>query len=60
MARIPEVLLGDIIPLVDHIADNVALTTGNGVIAMCEADGVFSDTADDVASVAWSTGCTTR
>ena len=53
MARIPEVLLGDMIPLVDHIADNVALTTGNGVIAMCEADGVFSDTADDVASVAW-------
>ena len=53
MARKPEALLGDQIPLEDHIADDVVLTAGNGVMAMFEAAGVFSDTADDVDVAAW-------
>ena len=53
MARKPEALLGDRIPLEDHIADDVVLTAGNGVMAMFEAAGVFSDTADDVDVSTW-------
>jgi type IV secretion system protein VirB4 len=53
VAEIPEALLGDKIPLEDHIADNVVLTRGNGVMAMFEAAGVFSDTADDADFATW-------
>ncbi len=53
MDKIAEALLGDMIPLEDHIADDVVLTKGNGVMAMFEADGVFPDTADDVDIAAW-------
>jgi len=53
VAEIPEALLGDKIPLEDHIADDVVLTKGNGVMAMFEAVGVFADTADDVDIAAW-------
>jgi hypothetical protein len=51
--RRPEALLGDKIPLEDHIADDVVLTRGNGVLAMFSADGVFPDTADDTDIAAW-------
>ncbi len=53
MAKRPEALLGDKIPLEDHIADDVVLTKGNGVLAMFSADGVFPDTADDTDIAAW-------
>jgi type IV secretion system protein VirB4 len=43
-----ETLLGDMIPVEDHVSDNVVLMRGNGVMAMFEVAGVFSDTADDV------------
>ena len=43
-----ETLLGDMIPVEDHISDNVALMKGNSVMAMFEVTGVFPDTADDV------------
>ncbi len=45
--RIPEALLGDQIPLEDHIRDNVVLTQGNGVMAAWEVRGVYPDTADE-------------
>jgi hypothetical protein len=47
VAKRPEALLGDKILLEDHIADDVVLTRGNGVLAAFSADGVFPDTADD-------------
>ena len=53
MAKRLETLLGDKIPLEDHIADDVVLTKGNGVLAMFSADGVFPDTADEVDIAAW-------
>ena len=53
MAKRLEALLGDKIPLEDHIADDVVLTKGNGVLAMFSADGVFPDTADEVDIAAW-------
>jgi type IV secretion system protein VirB4 len=53
VADIAEALLGDMIPLVDHIADNVVLTKGDGAMAMFGVDGVFSDTADDVGIATW-------
>jgi type IV secretion system protein VirB4 len=53
VARRPEALLGDKILLDDHIADDVVLTRGNGVLAMFSADGVFPDTADDTDIAAW-------
>jgi type IV secretory pathway VirB4 component len=53
VAKRLEALLGDRIPLEDHIADDVVLTKGNGVLAMFSADGVFPDTADEVDIVAW-------
>ena len=53
MAEIPEALLGDKIPLEDHIADDVVLMRGNGVMAMFEAAGVFADTADDADIATW-------
>jgi type IV secretion system protein VirB4 len=53
VAKRPETLLGDKIPLEDHIADDVVLTRGNGVLAMFSADGVFPDTADDTDIAAW-------
>jgi type IV secretory pathway VirB4 component len=53
VAKRPEALLGDKIPLEDHIADDVVLTRGNGVLAMFSADGVFPDTADDTDIAAW-------
>jgi type IV secretion system protein VirB4 len=53
VARRPEALLGDKIPLEDHIADDVVLTKGNGVLAMFAADGVFPDTADEIDIAAW-------
>ena len=48
-----ETLLGDLIPVEDHIADDVVLTRDNGVMAMLEVAGVFSDTADDGAIATW-------
>jgi type IV secretion system protein VirB4 len=45
--RIPEALLGDKIPLEDHIRDDVVLTRGNGVLAAYEVRGVYPDTADE-------------
>ena len=53
MAKRPEALLGDKIPLEDHIADDVVLTRGNGVLAMFSVDGVFPDTADETDLAAW-------
>ena len=53
MAKRPEALLGDKILLEDHIADDVVLTRGNGVLAMFSADGVFPDTADEVDIAVW-------
>jgi type IV secretory pathway VirB4 component len=53
VAKRPEALLGDKIPLEDHIADDVVLTRGNGVLAMFSADGVSPDTADDTDIAAW-------
>ena len=47
MAKRPEALLGDKVLLEDHIAEDVVLTRGNGVLAVFSADGVFPDTADD-------------
>jgi hypothetical protein len=47
VAKRPEALLGDKVLLEDHIADDVVLTRGNGVLAAFSADGVFPDTADD-------------
>jgi hypothetical protein len=49
----PEALLGDKIPLEDHIADDIVLTGGNGVLAMFSADAMFPDTADDTDIAAW-------
>jgi type IV secretion system protein VirB4 len=48
-----ETLLGDLIPVEDHIADNVVLTRGNGTMAMFAVVGVHSDTADDGTIVTW-------
>ncbi|MGH7114340.1 MAG: hypothetical protein ACREE9_07575 [Stellaceae bacterium] len=53
MARRREALLGDQVPLEDHIADDLVLTRGNGVLAMFSADGVFPDTADGSDIAAW-------
>lgn len=53
MANIPEALLGDKIPFEDHIADDVVLMKGNGVMAMFAVAGVFPDTADEVDIAAW-------
>jgi type IV secretion system protein VirB4 len=53
VAKRPAALLGDKIPLEDHIADDVVLTKGNGVLAMFSADGVFPDTADETDIAAW-------
>ena len=53
MRKPPELLLGERIALDDHIADDVVLTTGNGVLAMFEVGGVFPDTADQVDVEAW-------
>ena len=53
MNKIRETLLGDRIPLEDHIADQVVLTAGNGVLAMFSADGVFPDTADETDIAVW-------
>ena len=53
MRKPPELLLGERIALEDHIADDVVLTTGNGVLAMFEVGGVFPDTADQVDVEAW-------
>ena len=47
MAKRLAALLGDKVLLEDHIADDVVLTRGNGVLAAFSADGVFPDTADD-------------
>jgi hypothetical protein len=47
VAKRPEALLCDKVLLEDHIADEVVLTRGNGVLAAFSADGVFPDTADD-------------
>jgi type IV secretion system protein VirB4 len=52
--RRPEALLGDRIPLDDHIADDVVLTRGNGVLAMFAVEGVFPDTADEADIARWS------
>ena len=54
MSRRPEALLGDRIPLDDHIADDVVLTRGNGVLAMFAVEGVFPDTADEADITRWS------
>ena len=53
MADIPEALLGDRIPFEDHIADDVVLMKGNGVMAMFAVAGVFPDTADEVDIATW-------
>jgi type IV secretion system protein VirB4 len=53
VANIPEALLGDKIPFEDHIADDVVLMKGNGVMAMFAVAGVFPDTADEVDIAAW-------
>jgi type IV secretion system protein VirB4 len=53
VAKRPEALLGDKIPLVDHIADDIVLTRSNGVLAMLAVDGVFPDTADETDIAAW-------
>lgn len=53
MAKRSEALLGDKIPLEDHITDDVVLTKGNGILAMFSVDGVFPDTADDTDIAAW-------
>ena len=53
MRKPPELLLGERIALDDHIADDVVLTTGNGVLAVFEVGGVFPDTADQVDVEAW-------
>ncbi|MGH7116866.1 MAG: hypothetical protein ACREE9_20515, partial [Stellaceae bacterium] len=53
MAKRSEALLGDKVPLEDHIADDAVLTRGNGVLAMFSADGVFPDTADQADIAAW-------
>ena len=53
MAKRPEALLGVKVLLEDHIADDVVLTRGNGVLAMFSADGMFPDTADDTEIAAW-------
>jgi type IV secretion system protein VirB4 len=49
----PETLFGDKIPLEDHIADDVVLTRGNGVLAMFTVEGVFPDTADAADIARW-------
>jgi type IV secretion system protein VirB4 len=48
-----EPLLGDRIPLEDHIADDVVLTKGNGALAMFEVGGVCPDTADERDLTGW-------
>ncbi len=53
MTKRPEALLGVKVLLKDHIADDVVLTRGNGVLAMFSADGMFPDTADDTEIAAW-------
>lgn len=53
MFNLPETLIGDRVPLVDHIADDVVLTKGNGVMAMFAADGVYPDTADERDVARW-------
>ena len=53
MTKRPEALLGVKVLLEDHIADDVVLTRGNGVLAMFSADGMFPDTADDTEIAAW-------
>ena len=53
MRKRPETLFGDKIPLEDHIADDVVLTRGNGVLAMFTVEGVFPDTADAADIARW-------
>ena len=53
MSKTFEPLLGDRVPLEDHIADNVVLTKGNGTLAMFEVGGVCPDTADERDLTAW-------
>jgi type IV secretory pathway VirB4 component len=53
VAKRPEAVLGDKIPLEDHIANDVVLTRDNGVLAMFSADGVFPDTADETDIAGW-------
>ncbi len=47
MFSLPETLLGDRVPLVDHLADDVVLTKDNSVLAMFAVDGVYPGTADE-------------
>ena len=56
MADLPEALLGERIPFEDHIADDVVLMKGNGVMAMFAVAGVFPDTADEVDIAGWYDG----
>jgi type IV secretion system protein VirB4 len=51
--RRPETLFGDHVSLDDHIADDVVLTRGNGVLAMFAVEGVFPDTADETDVSVW-------
>lgn len=53
MAKLREALLCDKVPFEDHIADDVVLMKGGGVLAMFEASGVFPDTADDADGASW-------
>ena len=53
MSRKYEPLLGDRVAFEDHIADDVVLMKGNGVLAAFEVGGVFPDTADHVDVEAW-------
>lgn len=53
MAKLPESLLSEKVPLEDHIKDDVVLMRGNGVLAMFDASGVFPDTSDDRDIAGW-------
>lgn len=46
-------LFSDLIPLEDHISDDVVLMKDRSVLAMFSAAGVFPDTADDIDIASW-------
>jgi type IV secretion system protein VirB4 len=53
VSQVHEALIGDKVPLEDHISDDVVLMRDQGVTAMFAVGGVFPDTADAADAASW-------
>lgn len=54
MGNFSEIMLGDQLPFLDHIEDQIVLMTGNGVMAAWELAGVYPDTVDLIDEAYWN------